>query len=163
MCRVEYLGYVIATEEIKATPKKVEAISQAPKPKSKTELRSSLGLVNYYGKFIPQLATITKPLNQLLCKKTHWKCNTKCQKAFTTLKTKLTCTHFLIHYDVNLPLRLACDASAYGVGAVILHVMANKDEKPIVYVSHSSMKSEKNHSQIEQVDIIISKNQALQI
>ena len=106
-------GYVIATEEIKATPTKVEAISQAPKPKSKTELRSSLGLVNYYGKLIPQLATITKPLNQLLCKKTHWKSNTKCQKAFTTLKTKLTSTHFLIHYDVNLPLRLACDASAY--------------------------------------------------
>ena len=74
---VEYLGYVIAAEGIKATPKKVEAISQAPKPKSKTELRSFLGLVNYYGKYIPQLASITQPLNQLLCKKNHWKWTTK--------------------------------------------------------------------------------------
>ena len=62
---VEYLGYVIAAEGIKATPKKVEAISRAPKPNSKTELRSFHGLVNYYGKFILQLATITQPLNQL--------------------------------------------------------------------------------------------------
>ena len=84
-------------------------------------------------------------------------------ESFYYLEDKVDMYTLLIHYDVNLPLRLACDASAYGVGAVILHVMANKDEKPIVYVSHSSMKSEKNHSQIEQVDIIISKNQALQI
>ena len=64
--RVEYLGYVIDAEGIKATPKKVEAISKAPQPKIKTELRSFLGLLNYYGKFIPQLASVTQPLNQLL-------------------------------------------------------------------------------------------------
>ena len=58
---------MIAAEGIKATPKKVEPISQAPKPKSKTDLRSFLGLVNYYGKFIPQLTSVTQPLNQLLC------------------------------------------------------------------------------------------------
>lgn len=146
---VEYLGYVIAAEAIKTTPKKVEAISRAPTPKSKTELRLFLGLVNYYGKFIPQLASITQPLNQLLCKKTHWKWTTKCQEAFTALKTKLTYTNVLVHYDVNLPLRLACDASAYGVGAVISHVMPNNDEKPIAYASRSLTKGEKNYSQIE--------------
>ena len=112
-------------------------------------MRSFLGLVNYYGKFIPQLASITQPLNRLLCKKNHWKWTTKCQKAFTTLKTKLTSTNILVHYDVNLPLRLACDASAYRVGAVISHIMTNGDEKPIAYVSHSLTKSEKNYSQIE--------------
>ena len=146
---VEYLGYVIAAEGIKATPKKVEAISQAPKPKSKTELRSLLGLVNYYGKFIPQLASITQPLNQLLCKKNHWKWTAKCQKAFTTLKIRLTSTNVLVHYDVNLPLRLACDASAYGVGAVISHVMMHGDEKSIAYATRSLTKSQKNYSQIE--------------
>ena len=69
---VEFLGYVIDAEGIKATPKKVEAICKAPKPKNITELRSFLGLVNYYRKFISQLASITQPLNQLLCKKTCW-------------------------------------------------------------------------------------------
>ena len=65
------------------------------------------------------------------------------------MKTKLTSTNVLVHYDVNLPLRLACDASAYGVGAVISHVMMNGDEKPIAYASRSLTKSEKNYSQIE--------------
>ena len=55
----------------------------------------------------------------------------------------------LVHYEVNLPLRLACDASAYGVGTVISHVMTNNDKKPIVYASRSLTKSEKNYSQIE--------------
>ena len=110
---VEYLGYVIAAEGKKATPKEVETILQAPTPKSKTQLRSFLGLVNYYGrKFIPKLASITQSLNQLLCKKNHWKWTIKCQKAFTTLKPKLTSTNMLVHYDVDLPLRLACDTSA---------------------------------------------------
>ena len=140
---VEYLGYVTDAEGIKATPKKVETISKVPQPKNKTELRSFLGLVNYYGKFIPQLASVTQPLNQLLCKKTCWKWTAKCERAFTTLKEQLTSTKVLVHYDVNLPLRLACDASAYRAGAVILHVMKNDDEKPIVYASCTLTKSEK--------------------
>ena len=146
---VEYLGYVIDAEGIKATPKKVEAISKAPQPKNKTELRSFFGLVNYYGKFIPQLAPVTQPLNQLLCKKTCWKWTAKYERAFSTLKEQLTSTKVLVHYDVNLPLRLACDLSAYGVGAVILHVIKNGDEKPITYASLTLTKSEKNYSQIE--------------
>ena len=146
---VEYLGYMIDVEEIKATPKKVEAISKAPQPKNKIELRSFLGLVNYYGKFIPQLASVTQPLNHLLCKKTCWKGTAKCERAFTTFKAQLTSTKVLVHYDVNLPLRLACDASAYGVGAVISHVMKNDDEKPIAYASCTLTKSEKNYPQIK--------------
>ena len=118
-------------------------------------MRSFLGMLNYYGKFVLQLTCITQPLNQLLHKKTHWKWTTKCQKAFTILKAKPTPTNILVHYDVNLPLRLACVDSAYGVGAVISHVMANNDEKPIAYTSCSLMKSERNYSQIEKEALLI--------
>ena len=127
----------------------MEAIAKAPQPKSKTELRLFLGLVNYYEKFIPQLASVTQPLNQLLCKKTCWKWTAKCERAFTTLKEQLTSTKVLVHYGVNLPLRLACNTSAYRVGTVILYVMKNDDEKPIAYASCTLTKSEKNYSQIE--------------
>ena len=54
---VEYLGYVIDCDGLHATPAKVEAIVNAPSPKNVTELRSFLGLVNYYGKFIKNLST----------------------------------------------------------------------------------------------------------
>jgi len=142
---VEYLGYVIDAEGIRATPKKVEAITKAPKPKNTTELR----LVNYYGKFIPHLASITQPLNQLLCKHARWQWSNNCEKAFNCLKTHLASEKVLVHYDISLPLQLACDASAYGVGAVISHVTENGDEKPIAYSSRTLSKSERNYSQIE--------------
>ena len=48
----------------------------------------------------------------------------------------------LVYYDVDLPLRLACYASAYGIGAVISHVIKNGDERPIAYASRTLTKSE---------------------
>ena len=65
---VEYLGYRVDRTGLHTTEKKQAAIQQAPRPKDVKQLRSFLGLVNYYGKFIPQLSTIEKPLNDLLKK-----------------------------------------------------------------------------------------------
>ena len=65
---VEYLGYVVDKEGLHATPAKVEAITKAPEPRNVHELRSFLGLVNYYGKFIRHLSTLIQPLNHLLCR-----------------------------------------------------------------------------------------------
>ena len=58
---VEYLGYLVDKEGLHATPAKVEAITEAPEPRNVHELRSFLGLVNYYAKFIHHLLTITQP------------------------------------------------------------------------------------------------------
>lgn len=64
---VEYLGHQINWDGIQPLQSKVEAIVvNAPVPKNVQELRSFLGLLNYYGKFIPNLATILHPLNSLL-------------------------------------------------------------------------------------------------
>ena len=66
MCdSVEYLGYTVDSEGLHVTPNKSEAIAYAPQPQNFTELRTYLGLVNYYGKFIPNLASIVQPLNSL--------------------------------------------------------------------------------------------------
>ena len=55
----------------------------------------------------------------------------------------------LAHYDVSLPLKLSCDASAYGVGAVIAHIMPNKSERPVAYASRTLSPAERNDAQIE--------------
>ena len=65
---VEYLGYRVDKRGLHAMPSKVAAVLEAPEPKSVPELRAFLGLVNYYGKFIRQLATLAQPLNRLLGK-----------------------------------------------------------------------------------------------
>ena len=83
---VEYLGHIVDKDGLRATPAKVKAITNAPEPRNVHELRSFLGLVNYYGKFIHHLSTVTQPLNQLLCKGILWKWTRRCQQAFQELK-----------------------------------------------------------------------------
>ena len=63
---IEYLGHIITSDGIKPVPSKVEAIVKVPKPVNVQELRSFLGLINYYGKFIPNLSTLLHPLNALV-------------------------------------------------------------------------------------------------
>ena len=120
---VTYLGHVIDSEGIHATPDKVKAIVEAPMPTNVQQLRSFLGLLNYYRKFLPNLASIIQPLNDLLCKNKQWEWTDECVKAANTAKQLLTTSKLLTHYDPELPLRLAADASQYGLGAVISHIL----------------------------------------
>ena len=71
----------------------------------------------------------------------RWNWSDECEGAFCKLKEQLASTSVLAHYDVNLPLKLACDASAYGVGAVIAHVMPDGSERPVAYASRTLSKS----------------------
>ena len=66
---VENLGHQIDAEGLHTTSAKVDAVVQAPEPSNIQELRSFLGLLNYYGKFLPNLATTLHPLNNLLYKR----------------------------------------------------------------------------------------------
>ena len=81
----EYLWYIVDKDGLQATPAKVETITKAPEPRNIHELRSFLGLVNYYAKFIRDLSTLIQPLNHLLCRNVPWKWNKDCQKAFDVI------------------------------------------------------------------------------
>ena len=65
------------------------------------------------------------------------------------LKEQLVSAQVLVHYNSELPLRLACDASAYGIRAVLSHTMPGESERPISYGSKTLSKSEQHYSQIE--------------
>ena len=127
----------------------MEAITKAPAPTNVPELRSFLGLLNYYGRFIPNLASLLHPLNELLKTTTKWKWSRECQEAFKLAKEKLVSADVLAHYDATLPLRLAADASAYGIGAVISHRMPDGAERPIAFASRTLSDAERNYSQVE--------------
>ena len=66
-----------------------------------------------------------------------------------TVKEQLTGDQLLIHYDPNKPLVLSCDASAYGAGAVLSHMMPDGSERPIAFSSRTLTKSERNYAQLE--------------
>ena len=125
------------------------AIDRAPAPTNVQELRSFLGLLNYYGKFLPNLATILHPLNALLQADRKWIWSKECEEAFQIAKEQLTSGQVLTHYDPILPITLATDASAYGVGAVISHVLPDGSERPIAFASRTLTYSEKNYAQLE--------------
>ena len=146
---VEYLGHRVDAEGLHTTPDKLEAVVKAPAPKNVQELRSFLGLVNYYGKFLSNLATTLQPLNSLLQKDRKWKWTSDCSHAFQLAKDMLTTSKVLVHYDPSLPMKMAADASAYGVGAVISHVLPDGTERPIAFASRTLTSSERNYAQLE--------------
>ncbi|XP_016343694.1 uncharacterized protein LOC107689988 [Sinocyclocheilus anshuiensis] len=131
------------------SPEKVRAIMDAPAPKNVTQLRSFLGLLNYYSRFIPNLPSVLTPLNALLCKGKQWLWSQECEVAFDKAKNLLLSQSVLTHYNPQLPIRLACDTSPYGVGAVISHILPDGQEKPIAFASRTLSKAEQSYAQIE--------------
>ena len=146
---VEYLGHKIDATGLHTTTRKMEAISQAPQPKNIQELRSYLGLLHYYGKFLPNLATLLHPLNDLLKIGCKWTWTPECTRAFEASKKLLVTAPVLAHYDPALPMKMAGDASAYGIGAVISHVFPDGSERPIAFASRTLSTSERNYAQVE--------------
>ena len=149
---VTYLGHRIDAVGLHPLHNKVQAIKDAPKPQSVTELKSFLGMLTYYGKFLPNLSSVLHPLHELLKKDTPWRWGLE-QKSISASKDLLTETKFLAHFDHTQQLTLACDASAYGLGAVLAHKMPDGSDKPIGYISRPLTKSERNYSQLEKEGI----------
>ena len=143
---LEFLGHWIDKNGIRPLLHKIDAAMQAKSPTSVTELKPYLGLLNYYGKFLPNLATTLHPLHELLQKDRPWKWTEACKKAFVKSKKQLQDSFLLVHYDLKKSLRRACDASPYGVGAVISHVMEKGEKKPIAFASLTLIASERNYS-----------------
>ncbi len=117
---VEYLGHTISAQGFHASKSKVSGVVDAPKPKDVTELRSFIGLVNYYAKFLPDLATTLAPLYSLLQRKSRWAWGRAQEQVFSPVK-ELLLSELLVHFDSSLPLILACDTLSYEVGAVLSH------------------------------------------
>ena len=96
---VEYLGHVIDAAGLHPTKAKVKAITEAPDPKNVAELRSFLGLINYYGKFLPNLSSTLAPMYKLLQQHTQWHLGDAQATAFKAAKGALQSSILLVHYD----------------------------------------------------------------
>ncbi|XP_026330562.1 uncharacterized protein K02A2.6-like, partial [Hyposmocoma kahamanoa] len=154
---VTYLGYVVSQDGIRADKSKVKAVLKMPTPQSVTELRSFLGMVNFFAKFIRNISSILSPLYNLLRKNVEWKWDGKCERSFQKVKQLLMSAEVLCHYDPNRPLVLTCDASARGVGAVLSQRGEGADgrERAVAYASRTLSDAETNYSQIHREALAI--------
>ena len=146
---LECLGYQVDAEGFKPVEAKVKAIQEAPAPKNPTELKSFLGMLNFYGKFIPNLSSILEPLHSLLRKDVVWKWEVEQQEAFHKAKTHLQSSDVLVHYAPEKELVVSCDASPYGVGAVLSHVLEDGSERPVAYAWRTLSTAERNYSHLD--------------
>ena len=119
---VTYSGYVINGDGIQPVAAKVDAIKNAPEPNDVSQLRAFLGMLNYYHRFLSDVATVLEPLHQLVRKGSKWQWLKEQQEAFEKAKELLQSVELLVHFDPSKEeLILATDASDYGVGAVLSH------------------------------------------
>ena len=117
-----------------------------PAPSDKKGVARLLGTVNYLGKFIPNLATVTEPIRILLRKDTEYEWSYEQDQAFQEIKAILTKDGgpVLRLFDVRKPVRISYDASPTGLGAVLL-----KGVFQVAYASRSLTKAGSRYAQIE--------------
>jgi hypothetical protein len=151
---VDYLGHRLTKAGVRKGPK-VDAVRAMPEPTNVSELKSFLGSVQFYSKFLQNLSTVAEPLHRLTQKTATWNWGEQEKKSFQKLKDMLSSDNLLVHYDPTLPLGLSCDASSIGIGAVLFHRYPDGSERPIANVSKKLSKAQSNYSQIQKEALAI--------
>ncbi|KAL3988098.1 5-hydroxytryptamine receptor 3 [Sarotherodon galilaeus] len=153
--KVEYLGHIVDAQGLHPVEKKVKAIMDAPTPKNVTELKAYLGLLNYYNKFLPNLATLLAPLHELLRHEVRWTWQKRQEEAFQKSKNLLNSAQVLVHYSADRELVLSCDPSPYAIGAVLSHKMEDGSERPLGFMSRTLSPAEKKYSQLDKKGLAV--------
>jgi hypothetical protein len=142
--KVKYLGHIVDKQGIRPDPKKVEAVQTWPIPKNVHDVRSFMGLVNYFRKFIEHYSEIAVTLTDLTKKSRPWDCTGRCQDAFELLKQKLIEAPLLRTPDEKLPYEVVTDASDLGLGGVLL-----QEGHPVAFESRKLNSAELNYQTTE--------------
>jgi hypothetical protein len=146
---VEFLGHVVSAHGISMDPNKTSAITNWPEPQDIHELRSFIGLANYYRRFVENYADICHPLFSLFTKDTPWNWTPAHAKAFTSLKSALTSAPVLLPYHPDADTVLVTDASKFAIGAALLQTV-HGIQRPVAFYSRKMIAAEINYSTREQ-------------
>ena len=146
---VKFLGHVISQEGVRTDPEKVRSIVEWHPPRTVKQVRSFLGMVIYYSRYVPNLAVIASPLHDLTKKRAKFRWGSREQAAFDELKARLASAPVLAYPEAEGMLILDTDASDYGYGAVLSQLQqddrGNSQERPIAYFSKKFTERERNY------------------
>lgn len=145
---VEYLGDVISSNGIRPSSRLIESVLRFPPPRDKKDLHRFLGLINYFGKYIPDLASKTQLLRTLLRDEYIFEWSAAAEQEWSCLKVTLTSAPLLAIFDITKPTKVATDASKGALGAALFQ--RHEDcWRPVAYASRVLSQSETRYSQIE--------------
>ncbi|GJS88359.1 reverse transcriptase domain-containing protein [Tanacetum coccineum] len=142
------LGYNISKNGIEVDRAKVDVIAKLPPPTLVKGIRSFLGHVGFYRRFIQDFSKIAQPMTHLLEKESPFIFSKECMESFEFLKMKLTEAPILVAPDWDLPFEIMCDASDFAVGAV-LGQRKNKYFQPIHYASKTLSDAQTHYTTTE--------------
>ena len=146
--RLTFLGHVLDKHGISPDPDKTKAIVNMCTPRTPTELRRFLGMVNQLGKFTPRIAELSSPLRGLLSTKNTWVWGESQDQSFEAIKQELAKPTVLALYNLEAKTKVCADASTFGLGAVLLQ-QQQSEWKPVAYASRTMSETEQRYSQIE--------------
>lgn len=152
---IKFLGIIVSGRGMRPDPAKIEAIVSMPPPENQSQLHSFLGAIGFYMKFVKSMSVIREPLDKLMKKDTPFYWSPECNDAFEKFKTILQSELLLVHYNPDLPITIAADASQYGIGAVALHSMPDGSQKAFYHISRRLTPAECNYAQIEKEALAI--------
>ena len=140
LSRVGFLGHVVSADGIYVDPQKVEAVASWEQQPTVTEVRSFLGLVGYYRRFIEGFSKIARSLHCLTRKRVKFEWTDRCEGSFQTLKEKLTSAPILTLPEGNDGFEVYSDASRQGLGCVLM-----QHKRVVAYASRQLKKHELNY------------------
>lgn len=146
---LRYLGFIIGGGMLKTDPEKVNAIRNIKIPKTTREVRSFLGTAGWYRRFIRNFAIIAAPLTDTLKKSQKFILTPEAIESFEKLKKALTTAPVLKHPDFTKRFFIQCDASDYGIGAVLYQVNDDNEEHPIAFYSQKLNSCQQKYSVTE--------------
>ena len=141
---VSYIGHTFTSDGVKPDQRKVQAILMMPEPKMKQDLQRFIGMIQYLAKFMPNLSEKAAPLRSLMKKDVTWQWNEEHRRAYQILKEDCSRQPTLRYYDVSKPVKISCDSSKCGLGAVL-----EQDGHPVAYASRALTDSQQRYAQIE--------------
>ena len=148
--RVDFLGHIISPDGVRPNDDRVAALTRMPMPTDIEPLRSLLGGLSYYRKFLPNMTCRIRPITALLKKGAAFDFTSTMEDTVRALLVELATPPILVFPDLDAvvdtsqPFRLHCDASTAGLGATLEQEQPDGSIRPIVYISWATLDNEQN-------------------
>ena len=145
---VRFLGFIVSSSGVSPDPDKISAVKTFPIPTNVKEVRSFLGLCNYYRRFVKDFAKKASPLHRLTRKDVPFVWDSDCQYAFESLQNHLCSAPILSYPDLSQPFHLYADASNSALGYILGQCIDGK-EHVVAYGGRELNMAERKYSTTE--------------